>query len=300
MASGFDDFLTGLAANNPLKPLVDEQQARNKQKLELAMLSRKLELEQQAKQIPTNQAMASFGALGARPEQVSQFGQFQSINPDVFTQTATGIRQVQAATNKPQRPVIRHVNVNGDIVREVSSPLTGEVTSRETLGINPGRAKAASDALAAYNASAAILDRVREQLPRVLPAQNLPQLIAQYGNIKINQFTQTNPEQKAFIDFLSSAVVPLNRALGDNRISDIDRANLRDALPKETDTFATAIQKLDNFDALFEATKEGALKAYTKPLSENSKEEKKKPLSGVNKTKPSKAAQDYVKSLNIQ
>lgn len=262
---GWTDGLTGFVG-----AASDDLQQRRKNRLEIALMSKRIEMEEMAKSIPTDQFQTATNTLQGKPGM-----DLSSISdPQAQQAVLSGMKPLAGITARaqnrpPTRPIIRDANVNGKVVREVLSPYTGEVIDRRDLGVNAGRSKAYSDSIAAYEASSGHITEMKKQLNEIFSAEDMVGRASQWANLRLNEvFTQNDPKAAALATFFQSSVVPLTRALGDNRISDTDRASLRDALPKESDTLATALQKLENFQSVFESVKEGAHKGYMSPLGQ--------------------------------
>lgn len=243
-------------------------QQKRKNRLEIALISKRIEMEEMAKAIPSDQFQTATGALQGKPG----MDLFSISDPQAQQAVLSGMKPLagisaRAQSRPPTRPIIRDANVNGKVVREVLSPFTGEVMDRRDLGVNAGRSKAYSDSIAAYESSSGHITEMKKQLNEIFTAKDMVGRASQWANLRLNEvFTQDDPQAAALATFFQSSVVPLTRALGDNRISDTDRASLREALPKESDTLATALQKLENFQSVFESVKEGAHKGYMEPL----------------------------------
>lgn len=293
MASGFDDFINAFSSSfnkkGILEPLITQQEQENKNKLELAMLSKRLEMEQKAKQLPIDQVMASFGALGATPQQAGQFEQFSSVNPDIYTQTATGLRQAQTAQikaqdrlNRQRSPQIR--TIGNEVVSLRWDPQT-QTYERQSLGIAPQFQKAAADTIGNFSASDSILDEIKNFSEAFNVSGNILQTLPQGIKTRLSAFAVDNPMAKAYLDTRENFALQLTALVSGKQMTEEERRVILKALPGPEDSLESARLKIEHgFSRPYEETKKRKVEAYIGKQPEASRQKIESKQNPINLT----------------
>lgn len=267
--AGFLDFAGGFARE------ATEQQ-REKNKLALAMQSRAIEAQlqqQQAMQMAQfNQQLnqvdpQKLGALaqlaGASPEAAQGL---QNIGPIPSNLATSALGALGAGNRIPQMGFEKATDSQGNQTLIPVNRKTGQVGQGQTIGLTGSASHAIASAGAAYGTMHNTLENVRSRMSQFLGAQDATQLPAQVLGLKLNQVLQNNPEAKAYFDDLPALSLRIDKELtGSSRNASNIVEGTQHGLPQMTDTVATAMKKLDNYDMLGKAAANATYDAYSVP-----------------------------------
>lgn len=294
MANG-RDFLTGL-----LKGLSSDLEQRRQNRLELALLSRRIEMEQAAKRIPQEEFGQVLGGLGFPQEQAEQLGQIQSV-PGQQALTAAGrpLQAIQARGNLPKGPRLMPRIVGNQAILDVIDPMTGRIIRSESRGLSGPAQRQLSEVVSNFSAADAVLDEVENFSETLLVPGTALQSIPNAAKLQLQRLAQLDPNIKAFLDGRENFALQLTALVSGKQMTEPERLAILRALPGPIDTLEVGRTKLKTFRSIYENTKERKLKAILNPLASM---EEKKPLQGqpkAGKKKVSQAATDYLNSLNL-
>lgn len=287
MAGGFDDFIRGFSEQNPLKGVVSQLDQENKNKLELAMLSKRIEMEQKALQ---GQAMFQNQLNTLTPEETQGLNK-QTTNIFNSLQNNTAPQIDFSGLGRPQAlgPASKLVDIaaqglakgtTGDIrtvtnpdgstslfrVNKKGQPVAVKIEGAN--GVTTDTAKKTTEARAGYYEASDILNDIRKTLlPHLaLTAAHLPQ---QYATLTLNQLAQYNPDVKAYFDSMPATTqrlgFALTHAIGADRSPAFLEKQAKE-LPQMSDTLPTAEAKLKRMNGMFRNMVTSEFKARNIPL----------------------------------
>jgi hypothetical protein len=271
-----------------------------KMKMQLAMQSKQIEMQQNAEQqrqlavmqqqhqlsnVPWAQADAGLQSLGMKPEQLSSlegaFGQ-TGMQQDMFNQLSANQRQMsginlkqeyQAKRKSIRGPYIdRQVDPSGRVVTRALDRETGQELWTKTGNMDPKFQGKMREVIAKHAQGDAIIEDWQQQVDRKFTASNFGDLMQQYPTQKLNQVFQNDPEMVAMFGSFDALTTPLVKSLGDvGAITEGDKRAVRDLLPYMTDTLPTAQAKLNTFRNKLQQIMDKQLDAYTVNLDDRGK-----------------------------
>jgi len=254
------DFLIGLT-----KGLSADLEQRRKDRLELAMISKRIELEQATRRVPQEEFGQVLGGLGFPEEQAQQLGQIQSVpGQQALIQAGRPLQAIQARGKAfPRRARTIFQDIEG---RKVAITLdeTGNITNQRELGLSSTFAKETQDAVANLNSANSQLDVIEDLASELITARGPFSLLGQAASVKIGAFARTNPTARAFLDEKQAFLSMLTRAAGEKGVlttQDVER--IAKALPSEFDTVQTFELKMKVARSLFKNIAEGRIQAFS-------------------------------------
>ena len=157
------------------------------------------------------------------------------------------------------------------------------IVGRKTLGMSGINARKVREAIANFNSADSMLSAIEDLTYKVVTAENPEDIPAQYISGRIESISRYNPDAVVFLSSLDAFSSMLTRAAGEKGVlttQDVQR--IINALPKLTDTKASAKLKIDTLKSLYEAIKSGSVSAYTQPISGSEELQEEVDLSDLN------------------
>jgi len=137
------------------------------------------------------------------------------------------------------------------------------------LGVSKSDATKIKEAISSFNSANKMLDEIEGLANQVITAEEPGDIPQQYIQGRIEAITKYNPQATTFLSTVDAFSSMLARAAGEKGVlttQDVQR--IINALPKLTDTKASAQLKMQTLRNLYEAIKTGAIEAYSTPISE--------------------------------
>jgi hypothetical protein len=260
-----NNFLTGAA--NALSQGLEQS---NMSKLQLSMLSKRIEMEQQAKQSEltfehglNTIAPEKLGALakiaGAKQEDVDNL---KNVFGDsgVPSTLAGGLLQSLGAGNRipALMPFKTGVDQFGNEQYSTFNKKTGQMGPQSSGSLSPSAAHEISTAVTGYGTLHNTLENIRGRVSQFINAPDAAHIPAQMLNLKLNQFVPQGPagdQIKAYFADLPATSLRIDKALvGSSRFAESIVNNTQHGMPGLDDTVGSAMAKLDNYDALGKAS----------------------------------------------
>ena len=157
------------------------------------------------------------------------------------------------------------------------------IVGRKPLGMSGTNARRVREAIANFNSADSMLTAIEDLTYKVITAKSPEEIPAQYISGRIESISRYNPDAVVFLSSLDAFSSMLTRAAGEKGVlttQDVQR--IINALPKLTDTQASAGLKIKTLKSLYEAIKSGSVSAYTESISELGESEKEVDLSDLN------------------
>ena len=257
----FSDFLTG--AYEAGSGILDEKR---KSALEIKMLSRKIELEQEAKQgqfeyekMPQEAQNEALGKLGYTKQfprlSVGQMGQMQA-GPKLESMES------RAKSRQKSRLQTKTIGDGPDTkIIWVDPENPGKVQGELRVGKNPSMIKQYERVASDYASSKAVFDSIDDAVEGLL---NDKDLISRYGNtasLKIQDLLSQGDER--VIDLIGNRkgyAIQLAASINGGRPSEPDAKAIELMLPSEFDSLKFAQGKLSRLDKFLKAKEDSSYK----------------------------------------
>ena len=272
------DFLTGLAQGFGV-----EIEARNKKKLEIALLSKRIEAEimqkereQQMKVIPQEQFGKTLGALGA-PTGLDTTGIQHPEAQGALLGAFKPLTGIQARGHRPQRPQLR--NVDGQVV-EISFNEAGE-RKISPIGATPQAHAKAVEIESRFADADSALEQIGEMSSKFLVNGNILQTLPAGAATKLSALFQTNADAAAYLDDLEFFALQITAGESGKQMTNEERKAVLKALPQLTDSIQTATKKISTLRERYENVRNRKLKTVLKTTAEivgDSQKDKEKPV----------------------
>ena len=143
----------------------------------------------------------------------------------------------------------------------------GNIIKRQVIGISGVNARKIREAIANFNSADQLLTQIESLSQSVIIAENAEQIPSQYIRGNIDAIAKFNPQATVFLSSIDAFSSMLTRAAGEKGVlTTMDVQRIINALPKLTDTKASANLKIKTLRSLYSSIKEGAIAAYTEPI----------------------------------
>jgi len=294
-------FLEGILSPKGLvgRELADIERKRAT-KLQLAVLSQKLEIESQKQQelelfkgqerrkdilfkeafrrdttpsIDRPLAKESF----LRVQLKEKFPRMTEEQAQAITgRDALGLLRIQGQTGVQRRfdvrfdaPEIVERDIQGVRFVEKRNRRTGEVESREAVGLRKTISDKLRGKLAELDQATNLLQAFSDATGKVISARTFFETIPQAARVTLDNLSRENEDVAVFLKSMDGALPLLVRALGEKgTLATQDVERIQKALPDRFDTAQTAAAKLAFFEAVFERNRGSWIKAATRGESD--------------------------------
>lgn len=262
------DFLQGFAQNQ-LGPTgylggqLEDQAQRRQKKLELAMQSKKIEMELAAKQMAPNVSGAIAGNAGLQlnPGQTLTPEEGGALNSMFRAQTAL------SAKMRPRPPQYRAVG--NEIMAIQWDPMTN--TFKQTpMGIAPQFKAKAAEAVGNYAAADATLDEIEKFTEPLLTNGNFISTLPNGVKTQLSALAQTDPLARTYLDMRKKFAIDLTAVTYGKQMTEPEQKAILNALPDEYDSLETAALKMQTFRNIYDSTKNKHVEAYLGKATVNS------------------------------
>lgn len=160
------------------------------------------------------------------------------------------------------------------VLREKEGQLTsfmisddGTVTEGKPLGFTGPTGMKIRNTFDTFGKADGIMKQIRNLSFAAIKAENPEDLPGQIASLRWGDFSRSSPEAVLLQNTIDNFTSNLANATGQKGVlTELDVQKVKNGLPNEKDTVATALAKLKVFDDLFEQTKFSSLQAYSQPI----------------------------------
>lgn len=155
-------------------------------------------------------------------------------------------------------------DIGGRVIQIIEDAKTGRILEQNDLGIRSTDLSKVKESIAAFQAADGMLSQIEGLADAVITAEDPTDIPKQFFTGNIDAITKADPEAAVFLSSVNAFSSMLARAAGEKGVlTDQDVQRIINALPKLTDTKASKDLKIKTLRSLYEATKNGAITAYT-------------------------------------
>lgn len=265
---GFEDFF--------VKPAEEQR----KSKLEMQMMSQRIEMEHAARQKEdaVQQALKSIppDQFQAVMNQSQKFKLAMASGTPPEPLDTTGI--THPAAQQLLEGMITHNDNAGNTTRVIdqdgrqvllTTAQNGKELRRTDLGLTKNSQKMIQQASAQYNEADGLLKAIEMGASSFIKATDPVQRAQQYASMKMNELTQSNPEAAAYMANAINHAIRIEKLIsGSARITEIQREEAKNSIPTMADTVQVMDAKIASLRRIFNAAHGAAMTAYSTSPSE--------------------------------